>query len=81
MNCLQPGLRSAVLREAPEIRTRVQVQGLAQRLAEVRQQEKIATPVRQGSEARSERTREKSAGSKACYRCGKEGHIAKYCIE
>ncbi|KAL2399170.1 hypothetical protein ABEF95_000260 [Exophiala dermatitidis] len=86
INCLRPDLRSAVLRESPEIRTRVQIQGLAQRLAEVGQQtEKTnpteATSIRGASEARTERKREKSAGNKACYRCGKEGHIAKYCTE
>lgn len=83
INCLRPELRSAVLRELPEIRTRTQVQGLAQRLSEVGQQgEAVAVPMRTASEtlAASEK-KPPTTGKRACYRCGKEGHIAKYCTE
>jgi hypothetical protein len=46
--------------------------------------EKATQPVRGSSEpyTSTERTvREKSTGKRGYFRCGKEGYIARYCIE
>jgi len=81
LNCLDPDLRTAVLREERTIRTRTQVQNAAQRLQELGvvekrsgSAEKAAIPARVDSEART------SVGhDRTCFRCGEKGHIKRHC--
>jgi hypothetical protein len=80
LNALHSGLRAAVLREERVIRTRDQVVSTAQRLQELgvvaseshpkRKRVDKEVHARGSREARSERT-----GKRACYACGKEGHL------
>ena len=91
LNCLDSDLRTAVLREERVIRTRTQVQNAAQRLQElgvVGQRtagaEKTTTPTRVGSEAvpvRAANEARTSDANRTCFRCGKKGHIKRYCTE
>ena len=82
LNCLEPELRTTVLREERAVSTRTQIQSAVQRLQELGvvekrsgSAEKAATPMRVDSEARAT----SASKDRACFRCGKKGYIAKHC--
>jgi hypothetical protein len=95
LNCLQPELRTAVLREEREIRTRTQVQATAQRLQELgvvrapketrvskevqASSEKRASPPRETSEMGAKKRERTPLGERVCFRCNQKGHLARNC--
>ena len=95
LNCLQPELRTAVLREEREIRTRTQVQATAQRLQELgvvrapketrvskevqASSEKRTSPPRETSETGAKKRERTPLGERVCFRCNQKGHLARNC--
>jgi len=91
LNGLRHEIRSTVLREEREIRSREQVIAAAQRLYELgridarssqayRRQGASSAP--QGaSNAPQTVSAERRTDGKKCYRCGREGHISRHCTQ
>jgi len=93
LNCLEPDLRTVVLREERAVRTRTQIQATAQRLQELgvvravkvpkseggSSGERQATPVRGASETGAKKRGRTPLGERVCYRCNQKGHLARDC--
>jgi hypothetical protein len=88
LNSLRRDVRSEVLREKREIRSREQVIAAAQRLHKLNSVASYAHATRGRSAGetltKSERPEQAATrlgkGNMTCYRCSKEGHILKFCL-
>jgi hypothetical protein len=84
LNGLRPDVRSSVLREEREIRSREQIIAAAQRLHELGRVDAGGSHVFRSRETGKNRSDSRApAGrtndSRSCYRCGKEGHMSRFC--